>query len=86
MLAVGGGCLLYALDSDGMLNAFTTSDGQLVAQRRLYPGGVQTGSARARLLHATFADQVTLSGGFLSAVWLDGLALAGDAVSECRVG
>lgn len=86
LLDVGGGCLLYSLDVDGMLNVFDGSTGELAAQRRLYPGGVRNGSPRARLLRATVADQVVMGGGFLSAITLNGSALAPEVMAECRLG
>lgn len=82
LLAVGGGCLLYALDADGALRAYRTSDGELAAERLLYPGGNQSGSPRSRLLSVTPDDGLTVSAGFLSVMRFDGLALAGDA-SDC---
>lgn len=83
LLAVGGGCLLYTLDADGALRAWRTADGELAAERQLYPGGNQSGSPRARLLLASPADALTVSAGFLSAVRFDGLQLAGDAPADC---
>jgi hypothetical protein len=86
LLAVGGGCLLYTLDADGMLRARLTSDGSLVTERALYPGGNQSGSPRARLLTADAADILTVSAGFLSVLRFDGLALAPAATDGCRQG
>jgi hypothetical protein len=85
LMAVGGGCLLYTLDADGMLNVFSTANGALVAQREFYAGGSSTGSVGARLLRADANERVTLSAGFLSLVRLDGGALGGGA-SECLLG
>jgi outer membrane protein assembly factor BamB len=86
LLAVGGGCLLYTLDADGMLRAWRTDDGEPVAERALYPGGNQSGSPRARLLTASPADALTVSAGFLSVLRFDGLGLAPGAAAECRLG
>lgn len=75
LMDVGGGCTLYTLDADGMLNVFDSGTGELVAQRHLYPGGVQNGSPRARILRVDAGDRILVSAGFLSAVTLDGTAL-----------
>ncbi len=85
LLAVGGGCLLYALDADGALRAYRTADGELAAERLLYPGGNQSGSPRSRLLLVTTDDALTVSAGFLSVMRFDGLALPGDQAA-CRPG
>lgn|SRR5690606_28518136 len=85
LLAVGRGCLLYSLDVDGTFNVFSTADGSLVNQRKVYAGGIQSGSPRARLLRADEFDRVMVGGGFLTTVALDGLALGGEAVSECSL-
>lgn len=75
LLDVGGGCTLYTLDPDGMLNAFDTISGDLVAQRQLYAGGVQSGSPRARILQVDTAERIRVNAGFLSTFTLDGTAL-----------
>jgi hypothetical protein len=79
LMAISGGCLLYTLDYDGTLNVFNSATGELVGQRQIYPGGVQSGTPRARLLRAGNDDRVWIGGGFLSVAQVDGLALAGDA-------
>ncbi len=78
LLAAGNGCLLYSLDSDGMLNVFKASDGQLVNQLQLYAGGRRNGRPQARLLRVDAAEQVYVASGFLSMVILDGRKLGGD--------
>jgi outer membrane protein assembly factor BamB len=83
LLAVGRGCLLYTLDMDGTLNVFSTTDGSLVNQRKVYAGGVQSGSPRARLLRADEFDRILVGGGFLTTVALDGLTLGGEALNDC---
>ena len=83
LLAAGGGCLLYTLDADGVLRARLTSDGSLVAERALYPGGNQSGSPRSRLLTASESDALSVSAGFLSVLRFDGLTLAPEAAAGC---
>lgn len=85
LIRTGSGCLLYTLDADGMLNVFNTADGTLIQQVQLYAGGDQTGSPRARLLRVDTSERVQVSGGFLSLVTLDGLALGGEA-ANCLLG
>lgn len=75
LLDVGWGCTLYTLDPDGMLNVFDTASGELVAQRQLYAGGVQSGSPRARILQVDADERVRVNAGFLSTFTLDGTAL-----------
>lgn len=76
-LGVGGGCLIYALSTDGQLLAYDTLDGHLVAQLTLYDGGID-GSASARWLDVQPDDTVTFSSGYLSVVTLAGLALLNE--------
>lgn len=86
LLRTGGGCMLYTLDADGMLNVFDTTTGSLINQVKLYAGGDQTRSPRARLLQVGEGEQVRVGGGFLSVVDLDGWALGGDQAANCRLG
>lgn len=86
VLAVGGGCVLYSLDADGMLNAFSASDGALISQMQLYAGGADSSSPRARLLRADLNDRLQVGAGFLSASVVDGRIFAADAFTSCRVG
>jgi murein DD-endopeptidase MepM/ murein hydrolase activator NlpD len=86
LLAVGGGCLLYTLDVDGMVNVFNAADGELVNQLQLYAGGSERTSPRARVLRADSADRLTVASGFLTMVTLDGLKLGGAAAESCRLG
>lgn len=86
LVAVGGGCLLYTLDVDGTLNIFNSADGELIDQRKVYAGGDRNGSPPARLLQADQFERVLVGGGFLTVVALDGAALGGEVMSECRSG
>lgn len=86
LMDVGGGCLLYTLDDDGMLNAFSTADGSLVNQLQLYAGGVQNNHPQARLLVADASDQVLLGSGFLSMLAVNGAVLGGAAFQDCLLG
>ena len=85
LLAVGAGCQLYTLDNNGTLNIFRAENGTLIGQAYLYPGGERTHRAAARLLTANADDQLLVSAGFLSTVWLNGRALGGDA-GRCVLG
>ena len=85
LIDVGAGCLLYSLDADGVLNVFNALTGELVTQSGLYPGGVQNGSPRARLLSVDSNERVLVGGGFLSAITLDGTQLGGVS-SQCLLG
>jgi hypothetical protein len=86
LVAIGGGCLLYTLDSDGTFNVFSTADGALLNQRKVYAGGDRNGSPPARLLQADEFERVLVGSGFVTTVALDGAALGGDAFSQCRSG
>jgi hypothetical protein len=86
LMDTGGGCLLYTLDMDGVLNVFDAANGDLLAQREIYAGGSRNSSPRARMLDVDSSDIVRASSGFLSLVTLDGRALAGPAVEGCRLG
>lgn len=87
LLAVGGGCLLYSLDADGMLNIFNTADGSLLNQLQLYAGGSRNSSPRARVLRVDAAsERVTVGAGFLSLFTLDGRTLAGVTQEACLAG
>lgn len=83
LIGTGGGCLLYTLDSDGTLNVFDSATGQLAAQRHLFPGGIQNGSPRARLLRVAADDTLWVGGGFLSIAEFDGTALAPEVMATC---
>lgn len=85
LIDVGAGCLLYSLDADGVLNVFNALTGELITQSGLYPGGVQNGSPRARLLSVDSNERVLVGGGFLSAITLDGTQLGG-VTSQCLLG
>jgi murein DD-endopeptidase MepM/ murein hydrolase activator NlpD len=76
LLAVGSGCLLYSLDSDGMLNIFRADDGQLLNQLQLYAGGTRNGRPQARLLKVDAAEQVYVASGFLTMMTFDGHKLS----------
>lgn len=86
LLAAGGGCLLYSLDADGVLNAFDAANGELVAQRHLYAGGNRNSSPRSRLLWINGREQLLVSSGFLTTVALDGAQLAPAVLANCRLG
>jgi murein DD-endopeptidase MepM/ murein hydrolase activator NlpD len=86
LMAVGRGCLLYTLDATGWLNVFDAATGTLANRVRLYPGGVQNGSPRARLLKADSADRVLVGGGFLTTMILYGELLGGQAGMNCLSG
>lgn len=86
LVAVGGGCLLYTLDVDGMLNVFSTTDGTLIDQRKLYAGGDRNGSPPARMLQVDEFERVLVGSGFLTTAALDGAVLGGEALSQCRLG
>ncbi|MBN1565614.1 MAG: PQQ-binding-like beta-propeller repeat protein [Anaerolineae bacterium] len=77
-LGIGGGRLLYVLSTDGQLLAYDTGDGRLIAQVPLYDGGVN-GTASTRKLDVQSDDTVTFTGGYLTLVTLDGLALFENA-------
>jgi hypothetical protein len=86
LLDTGNGCLLYALDSSGLLHIFDTFSGDLVNQVALYAGGDRNSSPRARLLTVDQNDRVRVGSGFLTVVTLDGWALGGAASAGCRLG
>ncbi len=86
LLATGGGCLLYGLDADGMLNVFDAATGDLAAQLQLYAGGAERASPGARLLQADAADRLTVAAGFLTVLTLDGRRLAPAVMDACRLG
>ncbi len=86
LLATGGGCLLYTLDTDGLLSVFDTASGDLLRQAQLYAGGRRNGSPAARLLTVDANERVRAAAGYLSVVTLDGWALGGDAAANCRLG
>ncbi|MBN1201535.1 MAG: peptidoglycan DD-metalloendopeptidase family protein [Anaerolineae bacterium] len=76
-LGIGGGQIIYVLTTDGQLLAYGVEDGRLVAQLALYDGGID-GTTTARWLDVGPDDTVRFSGGYLSVVTLDGLALMTD--------
>jgi hypothetical protein len=86
LLATGGGCLLYTLDSDGTLSVFDTTSGDLLRQAQIYAGGRRSGSPAARLLTVDANERVRAAAGYLSVVTLDGWALGGEAAANCRLG
>jgi hypothetical protein len=86
LLAVGNGCLLYALGVDGQLSVFNTVDGALITQRQFYAGGSESGSPNARLLKANANEQVQVSAGFLTMITLDGTVLGGESYAGCLLG
>jgi hypothetical protein len=86
LLRTGSGCLLYTLDATGILNIFSTATGDLIHQMELYAGGDRSSSPRARLLRVDTNETIQVSSGFLSLVMLDGWALGGTAMNECRLG
>jgi hypothetical protein len=86
LMDVGGSCLLYTLDDDGMLNVFNTMDGALLQQIQLYAGGVQNSHPRARLLRVDEQERALVGAGFLSLIALDGNRLGGDALQSCLLG
>lgn len=86
LMDTGGGCLLYTLGMDGILNVIDTATGDLVTQREIYPGGSRNSSPRARMLEVDANDIVRAGSGFLSVVTLDGRVLGGPAMETCRLG
>lgn len=85
LLKTGRGCLLYALDSDGLLNVFNTADGSLLNQVQVYAGGSRNGNPNARLLTVSEGEQVQVMGGYLTMLTLDGFKLGGEA-ANCIIG
>lgn len=85
LLRTGRGCLLYALDSDGLLNVFSTADGRLLNQLQVYAGGSRNGNPNARLLTVSDSEQVQVMGGYLTMLTLDGFKLGGEAAA-CTIG
>jgi murein DD-endopeptidase MepM/ murein hydrolase activator NlpD len=79
LVTVGNGCLLYTLDSDGMLNSFNTADGALVNQLQLYAGGARNGNPGSRLLWVDASEQVYVAGGYLTVLTLDGMTFGNGA-------
>lgn len=86
LMKTGSGCLLYTLDMDGMLNVLDTTSGDLLNQVKLYAGGDQTGSPRARLLQVDANERVHFGAGFLSLITLDGWTLGGERAANCLLG
>lgn len=86
LMATGNGCLLYTLDANGTINVFETASGDLVNQMRLYSGGRQNSSPRARLLEVMAGEHVRVGSGYLSMVTLDGWVLGGEAAANCLLG
>jgi len=72
LLVAGNTCRLYSLDVDGLLNVFDASDGRVLTQIQLYAGGRRTTRPLARLLRVDAAEQVYVSSGFLTLMFLDG--------------
>jgi murein DD-endopeptidase MepM/ murein hydrolase activator NlpD len=86
LLALGGGCLLYTMDADGMINVFSTADGTLLNQLQMYAGGRRNSSPGARLLRVDTTDQVLAGSGFLTMLTLDGTKMGGEAMANCLLG
>lgn len=86
LMDTGSGCMLYMLDMDGFLHLFNASNGDLVHQVQLYPGGERNSSPRARLLEVDTNERIRAGSGFLSVVTLDGWALGGEAMDGCLLG
>jgi len=86
LLNTGSGCVLYALDADGLFSLFNTADGALVREIQLYPGGDRSSSPRARLLTVDRSERIQVGSGFLTTVTLDGWALAAETMQNCRLG
>jgi hypothetical protein len=86
LMETGNGCLLYTLDMDGVLNVFDTASGDLLNQIKLYAGGDQTSSPRARLLQVDANERVHFGAGFLSLITMDGWALGGERAANCLLG
>ncbi|MBE2196643.1 MAG: peptidoglycan DD-metalloendopeptidase family protein [Anaerolinea sp.] len=76
LIAVGQGCLMYALTDSGALLSYQTSDGALRGIAALYAGGTAQVPS-ARLLEVLPSEQVRFSAGYVSIATLDGLTLAG---------
>ncbi len=85
LLATGGGCWLYTLDPDGMLNVFSTADGALLNQLQLYAGGNERTMPAARLLRVAADERLEVGAGFLTTITLDGTKLAGEQAA-CLLG
>jgi len=86
VLRADQGCVLYALDMDGMFRVLNAADGTVMTQRQLYAGGVRNGSPPARMVRIEAGNRLLVSAGFLSLYLLDGTALAGSALGECNAG
>jgi hypothetical protein len=80
------GCLLYALDADGVFHVFSAATGEVVHQIEFYAGGVQNGSPPARLLQPLSDRRVLVGAGFLSAVTLDAAAISSGTIEACVLG
>jgi hypothetical protein len=64
-------CLLFTMDTNGVLSAFALSDGALSSQMRIYAGGTLTASPRGRLLRMDQFGRLQAGAGFLTMVVLD---------------
>lgn len=80
LLAMGSGCLIYALAGDGMLIALHPEDGTLANSVRLFAGGNHYTPA-ARMLRVSAGEQVQFSPGYLSVATIDGATFGGV---ECQ--
>jgi murein DD-endopeptidase MepM/ murein hydrolase activator NlpD len=76
LLAMGSGCLAYALAGDGTLFALRPEDGSTLGTTRLFAGGTHYNPA-ARLLRVMPGEQVLFSPGYLSVATVDGATLGG---------
>jgi murein DD-endopeptidase MepM/ murein hydrolase activator NlpD len=76
LLAMGTGCLIYALGGDGTMIALRPEDGTLANSVRLFAGGNHY-SPSARMLRVAEGEQVQFSPGYLSVVTIDGAVFGG---------
>ncbi|MBK8022945.1 MAG: peptidoglycan DD-metalloendopeptidase family protein [Chloroflexi bacterium] len=86
VLRADNGCALYTLDVDGVLRVYRASDGELLAERAMYAGGVRNASPPARLLRPDGGNRLLISAGFLTLYLLDADAIAGESLSACVLG
>ena len=76
LLAVGSGCLVYALTADGALLVYSGTNGQLRGLTTLYAGG-EHGHEAARWLHTLAGDEVQFAAGYSSIATVSGPGLSG---------
>ncbi|MBX3066756.1 MAG: peptidoglycan DD-metalloendopeptidase family protein [Anaerolineae bacterium] len=82
LLALGTGCLLYSLQSDGSLLALNPEDGSILARDTVYPGGNHHMPA-VRFLRMLPNEQVQFSAGYLSIFTIDGPTFGGVDAANC---